>query len=243
MQKPLQVAICEDFLADTTLLHSLVKQSGVLAVCELFDSGEDFLRGFCTGQYELVFIDVYMSGMRGIEVVEHIRETDENVVIAFTTTSLYHTLESYRLGVLKYIEKPVTQKAVRETMELALLKRKTRAFITLIIRGENEEIPLDSILHFEQQDHVLLVNTSDRVLQTSQSIKMASIETQLPSPPFLRCHHSYIVNLRYVKSMDKELRTFTMKNGNKAHIRREDLKKAKDAYETYLFATTRGEDY
>ena len=53
-----------------------------------------------------------------MEAVQKIREMDEAIPIAFTTTSTEHTLESYRLSVLKYLEKPVKQKDLDDLLHL-----------------------------------------------------------------------------------------------------------------------------
>jgi DNA-binding LytR/AlgR family response regulator len=241
MDKILQIAICEDFAADAEHLLYCIKQSSIETNCRLFSKGEDFLASFTAGRFDVIFMDIYMNGITGVEVVRRIRETDENTVIAFTTTSLDHTLDSYRLGVLKYIEKPATQKDTDETLEMALLKHKSAAYISLLADGIQKEIPLDSILYFEHQNHAVTVNLTYGVLRTSQTVKLKDIEAKLPSPPFLRCHHSYIANIKYVQSLDRELRTFTMKNGGKVYIRRQDLKKAAEAYENHLFQMARSD--
>mgnify|MGYP000887664971 FL=1 len=241
MDKLLRIAICEDFKEDARHLLDCIEKSGIDTSCRLFSCGEDFLASFDEGQFDMIFMDIYMSGMTGVEAVRKIREIDENTVIAFTTTSLDHTLDGYRLGVLKYIEKPAIQKDVDEALKMALMKRKSAAYISLLIDGVQREISLDSILYFEHQNHAVTINLTNTVLRTSQSVKLDDMEAELPSPPFLRCHHSYIVNIKYVQSLDKELKTFNMKNGGKVYIRRQDLKKSAEAYKNYLFHTARGD--
>lgn len=240
MENPLRIALCEDQAADTVMLLDHIKQSGIASACDTFTCAEELLASFVPGLYDVVFMDIYLEeGMRGLEAAAHIRESDENVILAFTTTSPDHTLESYRLGALKYLEKPLTLKGVRETLELAVTKRRSTACIFVLIGGRNTKIPLNSIIYFEQQNHAVIINTITGVLRTSQTIKLCNIEPLLPCPPFLRCHHSYIVNLRYALNIDKALKTFSMKNGGTVYIRRQDLKKATDAYENYLFAAAR----
>ncbi|HBS60943.1 MAG TPA: hypothetical protein DEA44_16980 [Firmicutes bacterium] len=239
LETPLKVAVCEDLAEDAALLLQCIYQSGIPADCAPFSSGEELLAAFSPGRYDLIFMDIYMPGMRGVEAAAVIRREDDTVTLAFTTTSPDHTLESYRLGALKYLEKPVTVKDVRETLELARMKRRSAAYISLLISGEKREIPLDGIFYFEQQNHSVAVNTAAGVLRTSQTVKLNAIEPLLPDT-FLRCHHSYIANLRYVRGVDQELKTFTMKNGDKVYIRRQDIKKAAKAYEDYLFRTARG---
>lgn len=239
MPKPLRIAICEDTPEDADLLERFIKQSGFSCDCALFKDGGDFLSSFVYGKYDIVFMDIYLGDILGVEVVRHIREKDEHVPIAFTTTSPDHTLESYRLGALKYIEKPVTLKSVKEILELAELKRGTRTAFTHFPVGGKEEINLEDVIYFEQQKHSVIVHTAQGSVCPVRSVKLADIETRELPASFLRCHHSFIVNLRYVAGIDTKLSVFRMKNGDNAHIRRDDLKKSKDAYERFLFAAAR----
>ncbi len=239
MDRPLNIAICEDQNADLNLLLKCIDTLNIPTLCDIFSSGEDLLEVFSSGSYDLIFLDIYMAGMRGIEVAEKIRTTDKSVVIAFTTSSLDHTLESYRLKALRYLEKPVNALDVQETMELALAKHHTRPRLSLMIDGAMHSIPLDNLLYLEQQNHTVIIYTLTEVLSTSQKVKLSQLETMLPAPPFFRCHHSFIVNLGQVLSLDKDLRLFNMANGGKAYIRRQDLSRAQKAYEEVLFSITR----
>lgn len=243
MQASLRVALCEDDAGEQAHLLDCVGQSGILAECTVFSNGEDFLAEFLPGLYDMVFLDIYLSGMPGIRVAQKIREKDEDVVIAFATSSPDHTLESYRLGALKYLEKPITVKDVKETLALALLKRQTASFITLLMGGKNKDIPLNTILFFEHRDHAVTVNTTMGVMRTSQTVKLSDVEAKLPSALFFRCHHSYIVNMRFVRELDKEFGVFTMKDDSKVYVKRQFLKKAAEVFEDYLFnAARRDED-
>lgn len=239
MREPLNIAVCEDMPKDLKALISRIEESGIPAVCETFSSGEALLAAFSPGKYDLIFLDIYMDGIRGIDAAAKIRETDSGVTLAFTTTSTDYTLESYRLKALCYLEKPVGPAEVKEAMELALRKRGEAPCITLLIEGQKRDIPLERILYFEQQNHAVMVNTLTETLRTSQTVKLKQIEALLPDT-FLRCHHSYIANLNYVKSLDRELKTFVMQNGDPVYIRQQSLPQAARAYGEYLFRKTRG---
>lgn len=226
-QYVLQIAVCEDDPYDAALLESHIEKSGVPAQRHGFGSCEELLSGFTAGKYDLIFMDIYMKNTQGvhaaqgIEAAAKIRIIDKNVIIAFTTSSPDHTREGYQLKAFRYLEKPLMTNDVKETLELALTQRKNRPFITITTTGGgHEDIPLDSIIYFEQQNYVIEVYTTSRVLRTSKSARMDNLESRLPSPPFLRCHRSYLVNLDYVRRADKELNAFIMKNGGRADIGR-----------------------
>ena len=236
MDKPyeLQIAICEDQPGDSAMLLGVIEKIGVAANCRCFESGEEFLASFCAWKYDLIFMDIYMTGMHGIETVEAIRKVDENVIVAFVTSSPDHMRESYRLDALKYIEKPVTEKAVMSALELAVMKQKSRASIVLTAAGgENVNILLDTVAYFEQSQHVIEIHTVTGILRTSQSAKMNELEKLLPSPPFLRCHRSYIVNLDYVLKASMENYAFMMKDGDRVDIKRGRFTECKTTYQKW----------
>ena len=240
----LRIAVCEDLDGDAQHLTGLIESSGIQSELERFVSGEDFLRSFVAERYDIIFMDIYMGGMKGVDVVGKIRETDENAVIAFTTTSLDHTLESYRLGALKYIEKPVNEKDVNDALTLALAKQQARDSITLTIDGKQQTVLLDSVYFFELRNMNVTAHTPEGVMQISRATGIDEIESMLTdkmySPPFYRCHHSFIVNMRYVRKLDEEFTSFVMKNGERVHIRRESVRKMKKAREDFLFNESRG---
>ena len=239
METPLKIAVCEDMPEDADLLLRYISESGIPAECNAFSTGEALAAAFLPGQYDLIFLDIYMNNVQqGITAAAKIRETDTAVTLAFTTSSKEHALESYRLKACAYLEKPVRSTDVQGVLKQALSKRKNAPAIQLLIEGAYRKITLDSILYFEQKSHAVWVNTLTETLRTSQTVKLGDIEPQLPEG-FFRCHHSYIVNLRYVRQLDQELRIFQMQNGDTVYIRRPSLGKAVKAYEALLFAAAR----
>ena len=239
MDTPLKIAICEDTPADTDLLLSHLTEIGIVTEIEAFSSGEALLSAFLPGKYDLIFLDIYMVGIKGVDVAAQIRKIDRTVTLAFITTSKEHALESYRLKAASYLEKPVKLEDVKEVLELVLVKRDSAAYITLLIEGENRKIPLEGILFFENQNHAVMIHTQSGVFRTSQTVKLNYIETLLPDS-FFRCHHSFIVNLQAISNVDKELKVFTMQDGSRVHIRHQSLNKAVQAYESCLFQSVRG---
>lgn len=236
--EPLQIAVCEDIIEEQKQLLSLIESSGISSKTTVFSRGEELLQEFRAGRFDLIFMDIYMDGISGVEAVAAIRKIDESVPVAFTTSSTDHTLESYRLEVLKYIEKPVKAKAVHNIVELARLKKENTPQLMLKINGKDISVPFERILYAEQKAHTLfLFLTCSEVLQANE--KLDNIESQFEGQNFFRCHKSYMVNLVYVQSLDKELMVFNIKGGKNVHIRRESMTRARKAFEAYIFDRTR----
>ena len=124
--EPLNLAICDDLPEEREALLALLEQAPIATNCTQFGSSEELLEAFRPGGFDLLLMDIYMDGMTGVEAAQKIREMDEAIPIAFTTTSTEHTLESYRLSVLKYLEKPVGQKDINDLLHLVKLQRGQR---------------------------------------------------------------------------------------------------------------------
>ena len=83
----LRVAICEDSEMEQKRLLKIIEMGEYPAEPTVFGSGEAFLQEYHTGQFDVIFMDIYMNGMSGVDTVRSIREIDANVIIAFTTSS------------------------------------------------------------------------------------------------------------------------------------------------------------
>ena len=238
----LQIAVCEDVPADAARVKQHIENSGIPSDIFLFANGAEFLRAFHAERYDIAFLDIYMRGESGVKTAERVRETDKNITLIFTTSSLDHTLESYRLNAIKYLEKPINAADIKDALAYALAKKKTRAVISLTVEGgKNENIPLDSIIFFEHKNHLVTITTTAGVLRTAQTARLDEIEKRLPSPPFLRCHRSFIVNLNYAEKIDRETHSFTMAGGGRADIpRRERISKYEEILQLWLIKKTGG---
>jgi DNA-binding LytR/AlgR family response regulator len=234
----LRIAICEDVESEAQKLLGFIEASRLNVETSLFGTGEAFLDVFSAGAYDLVFLDVYMGELNGVQTAERIREQDEHVVIVFTTTSDDFTRESYRLNAYKYMLKPVCYDDVLDALELAVVKRDRAvgATISIISDGTPVSLPLSSISYVESRNRRSYVVCSDGT-EFATPTTIDALEKLLPSPQFLRSHRSYIVNLDHVADVGED---FIMSNGDRAYIRVKDFRRIKHAYDDYLFNNMRG---
>lgn len=234
MDMPLRIALCEDLPEDRARLLDILANSRVLNDVTVFHSGEEFLAGYKIGRYDLIFFDIYMGGMTGIETASELRKIDADISIVFTTTSLDYALESYRLEALKYLEKPVSAGQIAPILQMVYQKKQFVPKLTMRTKPFDTLVPLPDILFLEQAGTKFTAH-----LITGESItasgKLTAVIDELGEGAFYHCHKSFIVNFAYVKRINKELLMFEMIEGENVHIRRDGFWKTKRAYEAFLF--------
>lgn len=236
----LQLAVCDDVPEERERLLSLLEQAPIPTACTQFGSSEELLAAFRPGTFDLLLMDIYMDGMSGVEAVRCIREMDESIPIAFTTTSTEHTLESYRLSVLKYLEKPVQQKDINDLLRLVRLQKDSAPGLTIRQDGEEQRIFLSDLLYLEQRAHHVFLTKRDGSVLSIYG-KLSALMPQLESRPFFCPHKSFCVNLAFIGGINAEYQCYEMADGKNIPISRPNRAKAKKAYEDFLFARARGE--
>ena len=238
--EPIRVAICDDLPGERDTLLDLLDRSPVETKSTLFGSGEEVLEAFRPGKFDLLLMDIYMDGMTGVEAVQKIREMDKAIPIAFTTTSTDHTLESYRLSVLKYLEKPVQQKEIDDLLRLVKLQKDSAPRLAIQQNGKTQKLPLSELMVLEQQGHhVVLSLKGGSTIQLYG--KLSDLLPQLEGQPFFCPHKSYCVNLAFVRGINEEYQSYELADGKMVPISRSNRAGARRAWEDYLFARTRGD--
>lgn len=235
----LMIAVCEDDHADCEQLCGLINASGIPASVTVFERGEDLLPAWQPGRFDLVFMDIYLDGLSGVEAVRRIRELDQEIPVAFTTASLDFALDGYRMNVAKYIEKPASPGAVHEMLALARDKKAERERNTILLGQRNPiRIPVLRLRYVEQQEHNLVFYLSGGGTMKRKG-RLDSLAPLLAEYPFFRCHKSYLVNLSFVQDIDKDQMVFQLREGGSVYIRRELFYKARSEWESWLFSAAR----
>lgn len=235
----MKIAICEDTKEEEDKLLTILDEIDIPNRYTVFHSAEELLKTYQPQLYDLLLMDIYMGEMTGVEAVAKIREADEEIPVAFITTSKDHALESYRLQALKYIEKPYQKKAVSDILQLAKLKKENAPCLVVHWNGTEKKIRFSQIVYLEAQKRQLVIHlrNGDKVQIYD---KLSAVLPRLPVLLFFSPHKSYCVHLDQVQGIDTELKCFRMSDGSYVPIRRETMGKAKKAWETYLFSRTRG---
>jgi DNA-binding LytR/AlgR family response regulator len=233
---PIKIGICDDSIEDIkTLTEALYSYEDSFQISQYAD-GESLLEDCLQRKilFDIIFLDIYMPGLNGIETAGKIRTMMRDVKIIFVTSSDEHYPEAYDVFALNYLIKPLNQKKLNSVLEQALMDITggQRQQISFSNKGRVYRIFCRDIQYIESIDKLVCFHmTGGNILQTHA--KLDEILGKLPEETFIRCHQSFAVNIFHVDEMSEQ----------RFHIGSEDisiskryLKVSKDKYFEYLFA-------
>ncbi|WP_295715605.1 LytTR family DNA-binding domain-containing protein [Mucilaginibacter sp.] len=193
-----------------------------LELAGIATSGLDALTAVRNGDIDLVFLDILMPDLTGIEFL---KLCGKKCKVILTTGYSEYALQGYELDVVDYLLKPVAferfMKAVNKISDIMhagimidkasnqgmlpipndtnKAQQKSADYIFIKSDSKNKFIKVNfaDILYIEGLKNYILVSTKDQRLITYTTLK--DFELQLPSPPFYRVHKSFIVSLEQIK--------------------------------------------
>ena len=205
----------------------------------LFYSGEEFIDlNMDMAKYHIVFLDINMEGLDGISTAKRLRELCKDIFVVFVTAFINYALEGYEVDAVRYILKnsPNFDKSVNECIETILEKMNYAVEIhTLKFKEGTKDINEDSIIYIESNLHELHFYIMTHELEVKRlDGTLNNMENNFDVNKFVRIHQSYLVNMKYIKSI--KLQKVILINGSELPI-------AKPRYKTVrqIFANYKGE--
>ena len=226
----MNIAVLEDNPADRSALCAYIgtycRERSFAARIESFATGEALLRAFTAGAFGLLFLDVFLPGMSGVDAARKIREADRDCMMVFITESPDFAMEGFMVQAAGYVVKPINQAKMSNAMHACrfVFEQNSRA-IELPVSGEDVLISVADLIYVEVFDKEAVFHMKRGNLKTR--LPLETVEKRLGGVPFLRCNRSYIVNMNYVDDMLDD--DFLMRNGDLVPIRKNNRKQIRMA--------------
>lgn len=231
----LRIAITDDLNSEREKLSSAIaapfeKVGLAIGNIDEFTSGEALLRQFSAGKYDLIFLDIYMGGISGVETAKRIRSIDKNVMLVFVTTSNEFASVSYAVKANFYLLKPIRSDSIKQLAEtLAQQMQNTRSVAAL---PDGTVIPLSSLVYTSCSGHyvnVYLVGSEPLKIRTTHKIMYEALSKY---EGIISCNKGVLVSLANVAKLDGE--NFTMINGDTVPISRRKMTQIKNDYTRFV---------
>ena len=198
--------IVEDELMARKALENLCRKVEWLVVAGSFEHAADAVDVVNEGNVELLFLDIELPGMSGLEFLEQLPYLPQ---VVFTTSNKDYAFEAYQYDVTDFLKKPITQQRfLRAVEKIELREKQLKAIATvsaaheIYIKSEGKfiRLPYRDILYFENVgDYVKVVMPGENHI-IHGSLK--SIDQRIQNPRFIKVHRSYIVNMDKIKDIE-----------------------------------------
>lgn len=180
-------------------------ECGVLCEVDEYRDGAGFLERF-TDAYDMVFLDIEMPGLDGMEVARRLREVDESVCIIFVTNMAQYAVSGYEVNALDFMVKPVEYPVFRDKFRRALRYQETRRDFTVVVGQDAGMVRLRAsqicYLEKDKNKNYLVYHTDMGLLRERGTISQK--ERLLVSHGFGKCSSGCLVNFRYVEGVSKD---------------------------------------
>ncbi len=243
----MNIALVDDISRETGrmsgIINDYMSKRHLHADIKTFHSAEELLSGYRPLQYTLIFMDIFMDGMTGVDAARKIRETDNDTFIVFLTTSQGHAFDAFDVHAFQYILKSPDDEVLAASVtkvldEIVALRSVNEDRIGFVIDGKEHSIPFPGIVYAQSQKNYVLINDDSgngyRTRMTFSELCGALGRDNR----FLQINRGIIINMDYITSFGKD--SCELKGGISLPINVRDQKQLDLIRKNYVFSKLHG---
>lgn len=208
------------------------KQKNLIVEIIEFDSGIDLIEKFQQNQNfcDVLFLDVEMDSISGVEVAKKIRELNQDMFFIFVTSHAEFALTGFDVRALDYIMKPIQIKRLNSALNdlfirLEMMNNQNQAKVLTVVLGRDTYmIPLQSIVYLVKDGNK--VNIVCEINRYECYNTLNHLKEQLDEKQFIQCHQGYIVNKNWITANIQS--KIQLKTGSVIPVSRKYAKEIKD---------------
>ncbi|SDG84184.1 two component transcriptional regulator, LytTR family [Selenomonas sp. WCT3] len=238
----MKIAIVDDEAEAREELQQVLRSCGIALVeqadCWHYASGEEFLAGFQPDSFQLVFLDIRMEGMNGIETARLIRKQTANLPIVFLTSSADYALEGYQVFPAGYLLKPIRQGRLQLLDILQHCLPQAPAVLAVQWNGRKLQVPRARIAYVDVKGNRRVGGRRGCVVHLLADRELAvdtpypEVAAALRAADFAECYNHLLVNFAAVETLLAD--GFELKNGERLPISRRLYREVSRDYMEYL---------
>lgn len=230
----MNLAVVDDEEIIRQQIHGFIKKQKPDFNISDFATGEELLAA--GKEFDIIFLDIQMEGMDGIETARNLRQQNADAVLVFITGMKEYVFEVFDVSAFHYLLKPIEEKKFIEVLGRAAEeagKRRGQKEQQIFIRTKNQGYTLNvsSILYVESRGKKVGIHTTDMEEIIEVYATMDELEGQLGGG-FYRCHRGYLVNMAHIVRYDND--SIFLSGGGEVYLTRKKHGEFVKAYMWYL---------
>lgn len=247
-KKTLNIAAVDDTAADREVLKEMLnryfeeqRRQGEEVPClriTEFGSGEEFLETFQPGQYDVIFFDIYMKKLTGMETAKEVYQRDRHCRLIFFTSSLDYAVEGYSVRAAWYLVKPLQyDKLVLALDSFIRTASRDTAYLPLTFKGGlRKPVLMRDIIYVDCVKRTGRIHTEKGVSEAAD--KFTEIAAKLEKDArFLCCNRGIYVNMDWIRELKAQ--DVILKNGERLPVRIHGRGEVKQRYLRYTLEELR----
>lgn len=216
----LNIAVVDDKRPDTEKLRNEIntwfaEHHNTSRTVTCFPDGEALMRVWRPSMFQIVFLDIIMNRLNGIQTAQRLRCSDSKALLVFTTTSREYVFDAFPLHPFDYIVKPCDPEKLDHVLtEAVRVLELPEPFLNVRISRNIHSIPLSGISAILSHDHFVdVVLANGKCLLCSMAFREAEAGL-CGDPRFLLCNRGLIINMDCVASLSRDRESFIMNDGS-----------------------------
>jgi len=233
----MNIAVVEDLEKDrewlTVRLKQYMAQRNLTYELYIYEQAEDFVAALNTITFQIVFMDIYLTDMTGIEAATYLRKKDKNCKLILLTISDEYLLQGYRVNACHYLLKPATDEDFTEAMERCMLKPAYDVpYLDVVLDNLPLRMNTETLMYLcAHQRDVRIQTTSQSLIASGPFRALSDILSQ--DSRFLLILRGSLINMDYVVAVHDGC--FIMQNGDKLPYNVRSKKQIQQTYRNYIF--------
>lgn len=196
----MKIAICDDEMCVRKQQRAYIKEYDEKQsfVIEEFSSGEELIQSLKNKHFDIIFLDIEMDKINGIDTAKLIRIENYKTIIIFVSSHKEYVFDSFDCEAFNFIVKPIIQEKFNNIFTKAIEKYKfLNKAITIHWKGTVIELPIEKIKYFESYKRHIIFHTYDGEFQMFANL--SDVLNELSMYGFIQAHQGYVVNMNLIR--------------------------------------------
>lgn len=234
----IRIAVCDDSKKDIQNISKMIEHYNIKHnydfVMTPFTDGASLLDSHKESAFQIIFLDIEMPKLNGIEIAKCIRKIDFDTYIIFTTSYPKYMRDSFEVQPFQFLDKPIISQDVDNVLDQILIRlyNSTRYFMFDSVDGRSYPVLITDIMYIStsSKKNILEIHTVSDVILISGTLQ--TYEKKFTDYHFVLCYRGILVNTQYIHVIHTpEILLF---NGEKIPLSRRKESMVKAAYIDYM---------